>query len=118
MLTIDGTAGGGQLLRTALSLATITDTPFRIENIRGSRPNPGLKPQHLTAVELVETLCDADVAGAEPDADALTFRPGGARRSSLTATIGTAGSLTLLFDTVLPIMARSEERRVGKECRL
>ena len=109
MLTIDGTAGGGQLLRTALSLATVTDTPFRIENIRGGRPSPGLKPQHLTAVELVETLCDADVAGAEPDAEALTFRPGGARRSSLTAAIGTAGSLTLLFDTVLPIMATYAE---------
>src|SRR6056297_3801617 len=98
MITIDGGGGGGQVLRTALSLATITDTPVRIEDIRGSRPDPGLKPQHLTAVELVVELCEAEVDGAELGADSLTFRPGDARRSSLQAAVGTAGSLTLLFD--------------------
>jgi RNA 3'-terminal phosphate cyclase (ATP) len=109
MLTVDGTEGGGQLLRTALSLSTVTETPFRIENIRGARPNPGLKPQHLTAVQVVAELCDADVDGAELDADALTFRPGDARQASLRADIGTAGSVTLLFDTVLPIAVTSDQ---------
>jgi len=109
MLTVDGTEGGGQLLRTALSLATVTGTPFRIENIRGARPNPGLKPQHLTSVQVVAELCDADVDGAELGSDALTVRPGGARHTSLRADIGTAGSVTLLFDTVLPIAATVDE---------
>ena len=109
MLTLDGAGGGGQILRTALSLATVTDTPVRIEEIRGSRPEPGLKPQHLTAVDLVAELCDAEVDGAELGADSLTFRPGSARRPSLQAAVGTAGSLTLLFDTVLPIAATYDE---------
>ncbi|GAB6861867.1 RNA 3'-terminal phosphate cyclase [Haloplanus litoreus] len=104
-MTIDGADGGGQLLRTALSLATVFDIPFRIEDIRGSRPTPGLKAQHLTAVDVVSELCDAEVTGAELGSDALTFRPGDARRTSLRADIGTAGSVTLLFDTVLPIGA-------------
>ncbi|WP_340099285.1 RNA 3'-terminal phosphate cyclase [Salinibaculum salinum] len=103
MLTIDGAAGGGQLLRTALSLSTITDTPFRIDDIRGNRPNPGLRPQHLSTVELVADLCDAETDGVELGADALTFEPGDTRRTDLSAEVGTAGSLTLLFDTVLPI---------------
>lgn len=103
MLDIDGAAGGGQLLRTALSLSTITDTPFRIDDIRENRPNPGLRPQHLATVELVADLCDADVDGAELGADSLTFEPGDIRRTDLSAEVGTAGSITLLFDTVLPI---------------
>jgi RNA 3'-terminal phosphate cyclase (ATP) len=109
MLVVDGAEGGGQLLRTALSLSTVTGTPFRIEAIRGERPNPGLKPQHLTAVEVVAELCDAEVAGAELGADSLTFRPGDERRTSLRADIGTAGSVTLLFDTVLPIAVVGDE---------
>ncbi|XVH33726.1 RNA 3'-terminal phosphate cyclase (plasmid) [Haloferacaceae archaeon DSL9] len=109
MLTIDGAAGGGQLLRTALCLSIITDTPFRIDDIRGSRPNPGLRPQHLAAVDLAADYCDGTVEGAELDADSLTFRPGSARRTSLEANVGTAGSITLLFDTLLPIAAASDE---------
>jgi len=105
MHTVDGSEGGGQLLRTALSLAVVTDTPFRIEGIRGSRPTPGLRPQHLTAVELVAALCDAEVEGAELGAETLTFEPGRDRTRSLSVQTGTAGSVTLLFDTVLPIAA-------------
>jgi len=109
MLTVDGTAGGGQLLRTALTLSTITGTPFRIEDIRGARPNPGLKPQHLAAVRVVADYCDATVEGAELGADALTVRPGDERRTTLDVDIGTAGSVTLLFDTVLPIAVTGDE---------
>ncbi|AXG05107.1 RNA 3'-terminal phosphate cyclase [Haloplanus rubicundus] len=109
MLTVDGTEGGGQLLRTALSLSTITGTPFRIEDVRGARPNPGLKPQHLAAVRVVADCCDAAVEGAELGADALTFRPGDERRTTLDADIGTAGSVTLLFDAVLPIAVTGDE---------
>jgi RNA 3'-terminal phosphate cyclase (ATP) len=103
MISVDGAVGGGQLLRTALSLATVTETPFRIDDVRGARPNPGLEAQHVTAVRLVADLCDADVEGAELGSDSVTFRPGRARRTPLRADVGTAGSVTLLFDTVLPI---------------
>lgn len=109
MLTIDGTDGGGQILRTALSLSVITDTPVEIEAIRGNRPKPGLKPSHLTCVELLAEFCAATVDGATLEADALTFEPGDECQPTLSANIGTAGSVTLLFDTVLPIAAALNE---------
>ncbi|MGM0606195.1 MAG: RNA 3'-terminal phosphate cyclase, partial [Halobacteriota archaeon] len=108
MISIDGTVGGGQLLRTALSLATITATPFRIDDIRNSRPVPGLRAQHLAAVTLAGELCDATVTGAKLGSETLTFEPGDDRRTRLEADIGTAGSVTLLFDTVLPIATSYE----------
>ncbi|QLG63991.1 RNA 3'-terminal phosphate cyclase [Halorarum salinum] len=109
MIEIDGTAGGGQLLRTALSLSTVTGTPFRIEDVRATRPEPGLRAQHLAAVRLVADLCEAAVEGAELGSDSLTFRPGDGRRTSLRADVGTAGSVTLLFDTVLPVAATMDD---------
>lgn len=109
MLTIDGSGGGGQLLRTALSLSTLTDTPFRITDIRGARPNPGLRPQHLAAVETVGAFCDAEVDGAALESETLTFQPGSISRTDLQATVGTAGSVTLVFDTILPIAAIADQ---------
>lgn len=109
MLTIDGTDGGGQMLRTALSLAVVTDTPFRLEEVRGSRPNPGVQPQHLAAIELATDYCDADVEGAALEADSVTFRPGAVRDPSVSVDVRTAGSITLLFDTLLPIAATVDE---------
>lgn len=75
-LDLDGSAGGGQLLRTALALSTVADRPFRMESIRGDRPTPGLKPQHLAAVRAAAEVCDATVSGAEPGSEELEFRPG------------------------------------------
>lgn len=103
MRSIDGSAGGGQLLRTALTLSVITDTPVRIESIRGSRPEPGLAPQHLAAVDLLATYSHADVDGAELGSETVTFEPGGDRQHTLEATIPTAGSVTLLLDAVVPL---------------
>ena len=105
MLDIDGTDGGGQILRTALSLAVATDTPFHIHDIRGSRPTPGLQPQHLAAVELAGDCCGADLEGVDVGTDSLRFVPGDERETTLEATVDTAGSLTLLFETMLPIGA-------------
>jgi len=109
MLELDGSDGGGQLLRTALSLAVVTDTPFRIESVRGDRPTPGLAAQHLAAVNLATTYCDAETTGAELGSETVTFEPGDRRRSSLTAGIDTAGSVTLLCDTILPIAAVADD---------
>lgn len=103
MLELDGSGGGGQLVRTALSLSAVTGEPFRMEGIRGSRPNPGLRPQHLAAVELVAAVAEAEVSGATEGSESLAFEPGTVRPGDYEVDIGTAGSVTLLFDAVLPL---------------
>ena len=93
--------GGGQILRTALSLACITGRPFTIHRLRAGRPQPGLRPQHREAVRAAARLCDAEVAGDEVGSARLEFRP---RRAvapvDLTVDIGTAGSTALLLQTL------------------
>jgi RNA 3'-terminal phosphate cyclase (ATP) len=103
MLDVDGEDGGGQVVRTSLALAAVTGEAVRLSNVRTGRPNPGLRPQHLAAVGLVEELCDAEVEGDTEGSDSLTVRPDGLRGGRVEADIGTAGSVTLLFDTVLPL---------------
>jgi RNA 3'-terminal phosphate cyclase (ATP) len=78
MLRIDGSfgEGGGQILRTSLSLSMITGRPFRIENIRARRQRGGLLRQHLTAVRAAAEICDGRVQGASLGSAALTFEPG------------------------------------------
>jgi RNA 3'-terminal phosphate cyclase (ATP) len=77
MLSVDGSygEGGGQILRTALALAALTGVPVRIERIRARRSQPGLRPQHLTAVQAVARVCQAEVTGVHLGSQALTFRP-------------------------------------------
>ena len=113
MQSIDGAEGGGQMLRTALALAACTATPVEITAIRGERPTPGLQAQHLAAVELVASVCDADVRGAELGSEALEFRPGDEWATTQSVDVGTAGSLTLLFDTVLPLATVVDEQIVA-----
>ncbi|MFZ5771847.1 MAG: RNA 3'-terminal phosphate cyclase [Thermodesulfobacteriota bacterium] len=108
MVTIDGTCGegGGQVLRTALSLAALTGTPFRIENIRGRRRNPGLRQQHLTCVQAAAALCEARVEGGKVGSGELLFRPGHTPAAGKYAfAIATAGSTSLVLQTVLPVLA-------------
>jgi len=106
MLTIDGSfgEGGGQILRSALALSMVTGTPFRIEKIRANRDNPGLARQHLTAVESAAALCGATVDGAELRSTALTFKPGRVKPGDYTFSVGSAGSTTLVLQTVLPAL--------------
>ena len=115
MIEIDGSEGegGGQILRSSLSLAICTQQPFRITNIRANREKPGLMRQHLTAVKAAAEICDAEVDGAELGSRALTFRPGGCAAGDYSFAIGTAGSCTLVFQTVLPaLLTASGESRV------
>lgn len=109
MLEIDGGAGGGQIVRTALALSMVTDTPVRLTDIRGSRPTPGLRPQHLAGVRVAEAVSDATVSGAEVGATALTFAPDTVSGGEYRADIGTAGSVTLLFETLLPLATVLDE---------
>jgi RNA 3'-terminal phosphate cyclase (ATP) len=103
LLELDGSAGGGQLLRTGLALSMVTQRPFRMKYIRGDRPTPGLKSQHLTGVQAAAKICDATVSGAEKGSEELTFRPGEPTGGHLEVEIGTAGSVLLLFDALLPV---------------
>jgi RNA 3'-terminal phosphate cyclase (ATP) len=105
-LELDGAQGegGGQILRSALTLSMITSTPFRIDGIRARRPKPGLLRQHLTAVQAAADISGAQVAGAEPGSRRLEFRPGATRGGDYRWAIGTAGSCTLVLQTVLPAL--------------
>nr|WP_288453921.1 RNA 3'-terminal phosphate cyclase [uncultured Pseudomonas sp.] len=109
ILELDGAIGGGQVLRTALSLSMITGTPFRIINIRARRSRPGLLRQHLTAVLAAAEISGAEVEGAELHATRLVFRPGPIRGGEYRFAIGSAGSCTLVLQTVLPALLQTAE---------
>jgi RNA 3'-terminal phosphate cyclase (ATP) len=111
MIEIDGSQGegGGQILRSSLSLAICTQQPFRIVNIRANRDRPGLMRQHLTAVKAAAEICNADVTGADIGSRELTFRPGKLVGANYSFAIGTAGSSTLVLQTVLPPLLTAQE---------
>lgn len=98
MVQIDGSRGegGGQTLRSALSLSAWLGKPFRITNIRAGRPEPGLKAQHLAAVRAVAHVCGAEVKGAGMGSQTLTFVPGAVRGGTFDEEVGTAGATTLV----------------------
>ncbi|HUU98994.1 MAG TPA: RNA 3'-terminal phosphate cyclase [Phycisphaerae bacterium] len=104
MLTIDGSQGegGGQILRTSLALSLVTGTPFRITRIRAGRRKPGLMRQHLTAVSAAAEIAHAQVTGAAIGSGELTFAPGEVVPGEYHFAVGTAGSTTLVLQTVLP----------------
>lgn len=101
-LDIDGSMGegGGQVLRTCLSLSLITGTAFHIANIRAGRSNPGLSPQHLKAVEAAAVIGNASVEGANLRSTSLTFSPQKICSGKYTIDIGTAGSIALVLQTI------------------
>src|SRR5206468_4134690 len=109
MITIDGSfgEGGGQILRTALSLSLATGTPFRIENIRAGRKKAGLLRQHLTAVLAAAEIGAAEIEGATLGSTMLTFIPKSVRAGEYRFSVGTAGSGTLVFQTILPALLRA-----------
>ena len=103
MIDIDGSCGegGGQVLRSALALAAISGTPVRITNIRARRPKPGLMPQHLKAVEAAAAICSARVEGDRLRSQSLVFEPSALHAGSFHFDIGTAGSTSLVLQTIL-----------------
>lgn len=106
MLVIDGSRGegGGQILRTSLSLAMVLGRPFHIERIRAGRQRPGLMRQHLAAVEAARAISSARVEGAALGSRELTFEPGPVAPGSYRFAVGTAGSACLVFQTVAPAL--------------
>jgi len=118
LLTLDGATGegGGQILRTALTLALVTGTPFRIERIRANRPQPGLQRQHLASVEAAMRVSGARVGGAALGATAMSFEPGPLKPGNYSFSIATAGSATLVLQTILPaLMLGSSPSRLALE---
>ena len=111
MIVIDGSQGegGGQVLRTSLALSLVTGKPFRIENIRAKREKPGLLRQHLTAVNAATKVSDAAVEGAQLGATTLTFVPRAVRGGDYRFAIGTAGSTTLVLQTILLPLALASD---------
>jgi RNA 3'-terminal phosphate cyclase (ATP) len=104
MIVIDGAEGegGGQVLRTALSLSLVTGEPFRIENIRANRPRPGVMRQHVTAIEAACAIGGAECEELAVGAAALTFTPGKVQAGEHRFAVGTAGSTSLVLQTILP----------------
>ncbi len=110
MLRIDGSLGegGGQILRSSLALSLVTGKPFVIENIRANRKKPGLMHQHLGAVRAAAKVSQARIEGAGLGSMRLTFRPGTVRAGNYAFDVDTAGSATLVLQTVLPALLLAE----------
>lgn len=105
-IEIDGShgEGGGQILRTSLSLSMTTGRPIVVSRIRARRKQPGLMRQHLAAVYAARDVCRAKVVGAELHSGTLRFEPGPIRPGSYQFAVGTAGSACLVLQTVLPAL--------------
>lgn len=120
LIEIDGSygEGGGQIIRTALTLAAITRKPVEITNIRAGRSNPGLQPQHLRCAWATRSISRGKLEGAdEPGSQRLVFEPGPIVGGRYDIDIGTAGSVTLVAQTIIPILLyaakKSEVRIIG-----
>jgi len=111
VITIDGSQGegGGQVLRTALGLSLVTGQAFRIDNIRAKRRKPGLLRQHLTGVEAATRIGNAETDGAMLGATSVIFRPRKVAAGDYSFAVGTAGSATLVLQTVLPALILANE---------
>ncbi len=104
VIVVDGSMGegGGQILRTALSLSVITGKPVRITNIRAKRSRPGLRSQHLTAVKALAEISSARVEGAFVDSMEISFYPSTVKGGVYKFEVGTAGSVSLIIQAILP----------------
>jgi len=111
LVPIDGAAGegGGQILRSALTLSAVTGQGFELTRIRANRTRPGLRPQHLAAVRAVAMSCGAEVHGAFDGSPDLRFLPGRPAAGDFRFEIGTAGSATLVLQSSLPVLADAGE---------
>jgi len=97
--------GGGQIIRTSVALAALTGEEVRIDRIREKRPNPGLQAQHVTAVKAVAAICRGETEGLVQGSRSLFFRPRGRVSGKFTFDVGTAGSISLILQALMPSAA-------------
>ncbi len=116
MLKIDGShgEGGGQIVRTSLAMSMITGEDIKITDIRANRKNPGLSHQHLMAIKAAAEICEANTESVEKGSRTITFEPGEVKGGRYSFDIGTAGSVTLLFQALVPPAMEAREEFVIK----
>jgi RNA 3'-terminal phosphate cyclase (ATP) len=107
MIEVDGSfgEGGGQVLRTAVALAAVLSKEIHVFNIRAGRAEPGIRPQHMTGVKAAAELCSGHFEGLAVGSTEFVFKPGELRAGSFRFDVGTAGSITLVLQTLMPILA-------------
>ncbi|HMQ10940.1 MAG TPA: RNA 3'-terminal phosphate cyclase [Oligoflexia bacterium] len=118
MIELDGAIGegGGQILRSALSLSVITQKAFKIKNIRSKRSKPGLLRQHLTAVHAAKAISNAESSGDHISSKVLEFYPNDIQSGEYCFKIGTAGSTSLVFQTILyPLLYTNSQSQIRVE---
>jgi len=116
LIHIDGSygEGGGQIIRTAVALSAVTGNEVIISNIRRNRPKPGLKAQHMSAIRTAADMTGARISGLKSGSTELTFSPGGSTSGGIPGgyykiDIGTAGSITLLLQCLMPVASTAQE---------
>ena len=97
--------GGGQIIRSAITLSCITNQPIHLENIRKNRKDSGLKPQHLTAIRILQKIVNANVIGAKLGSTELKFIPGNIESLELIEDVKTAGSISLILQVLIPVVS-------------
>jgi len=102
--------GGGQIIRSAITISCITKQPIHVENIRNNRKIPGLRPQHLTTINILKKISNAQVIGAEIGSTELKFIPGNIENCELIEDVGTAGSIALILQVLIPVIAISQKK--------
>lgn len=110
-LKIDGSygEGGGQIIRSAVTLSCLTKKPVHVENIRTNRKVPGLRPQHLTGIKLLAKICNARVEGLKVGSTEIKFFPSNVQNKRLNEDIGTAGSISLIIQVLVPTISLSKK---------
>lgn len=111
MIEIDGSKGGGQILRTAIALSVLTNYPVKITNIRKGKEEgkPGLRPQHMVGIDVMRKFSDAEIEGLREWSTEIMFKPTKIDINSHKIDIGTAGSITLILQTILPVLMFSKK---------
>src|SRR5690349_17648030 len=111
MIEVDGSfgEGGGQVLRTAVALAAVLSKEIRVFNVRAGRAEPGIRPQHMTGVKAAAQLCSAELNGLEVGSTEFVFSPGRIKAGSFRFDVGTAGSVTLVLQTLMPLLPFAPE---------